>query len=109
MGLDELTDIGFQDLVAHAKATAGIEAFLVQEKATGALQIALRPGGLGQDVNSGRYGGCHDKILKLALAFAPSTSQLSFSYQSTSPYAAFDKTSMASPRKTFSPEQTSGC
>ena len=55
MGLDELADIGFQDLAAHAKAAAGIKALLVQKKAIGALQIADRARGLGQDMDAGRY------------------------------------------------------
>ena len=62
MGLDELADINFQDLVAHAKATAGIKALLVQKEAIGALQIADALRRLGQDMDAGRYSkASHEK------------------------------------------------
>jgi hypothetical protein len=53
MGLDELTDIVLQHGVTHAKVTARVKQLFVQEKAIGAVQVASRPGGLGQHVDSG--------------------------------------------------------
>ena len=52
MGLDELPDILLQHHVTHAKVTAGVELFFVQKKAIGTVQVASRPGGLGQHVDS---------------------------------------------------------
>ena len=40
--LDELADVLLQHVVAHAKLAAGIEDFLVQEKAVGAVEVADR-------------------------------------------------------------------
>ena len=53
MGLDELPDILFQHLISHAKMTAGVEPLFVQKKAIRAVQVANRPGRLGQYVNAG--------------------------------------------------------
>ena len=55
MGLDELPDILLQNLVTHAKVTAGVELLFVQKKAIGTVQVASRPGGLGQHVDSRGY------------------------------------------------------
>lgn len=52
MGLNELPDVVLQHRVTHAKVTAGIEQLFVQKKAIGTVQVASRPGGLGQHVDS---------------------------------------------------------
>ena len=54
MGLDELPDIMLQHLVTHAKVTAGVELLFVQKKTIGTVQVARRPGGLGQHVDARR-------------------------------------------------------
>ncbi len=40
VGRNQLGDVAFQHLVAHAKATAGVEAFFLEIKAVGAVQVA---------------------------------------------------------------------
>ena len=52
--LDELADVLLQHVVAHAELAAGIEDFLVQKKAVGAVEIADRAGGLGQQMKGRR-------------------------------------------------------
>ena len=55
VGFDQLPDIGFKQLLAHAELAVGIERFFIQEEAVGAVQVAGRAGGLGQQVE-GRGG-----------------------------------------------------
>jgi len=50
-----LLDVRPHDIVAHAEPAARIQLLLLEEEAVVAAQVALRPGGLGHDVE-GRDG-----------------------------------------------------
>ena len=50
---DHLPDIGFEHIVAHAKATVRIEFLLGEEKAVGAIQVACCAGWFAQDMKGG--------------------------------------------------------
>lgn len=52
--LDELADVLLQHRLAHAEFAAGIKDLFVQKEAVGAIQVADRPGRLGQQVKSWR-------------------------------------------------------
>ena len=54
MALDQLADVGFQQVVGHVKATAGIEHLLAQKEAILAVKIADSARWLGKQVEGGR-------------------------------------------------------
>jgi len=54
MGRDELGDVSFQNLIAHAKATSGIELVLFEIKTIRAIQVAGRSGRFDQNVYAWR-------------------------------------------------------
>ena len=52
VGLDDLADIGLGNLVTHAETGAGIERFLVEVEAVGAIEVADRSGRLRHHVEA---------------------------------------------------------
>ncbi len=50
---DHLADVGFERLVAHAKAAVGVELLLGEEKAVGAIQVAGCAGWFAQNMKVG--------------------------------------------------------
>ncbi len=53
VGLDELTKVLLEEGIVHAEGAAGVEDLLVEEEAVGAVQVADRAGGLGEQVEGG--------------------------------------------------------
>src|SRR6266700_8184631 len=50
---DHLVDVGFEQVICHAKAAVGIELLLREEKAIRAIKVAGRPGRLAQHMKRG--------------------------------------------------------
>ncbi len=50
LGFQQLADVGFEQLIRHAEAAAGVQHLLRQEEAVFAVQIADCPGWLGQQM-----------------------------------------------------------